>query len=90
MGRRQRKDVLPRELAEHMRARDPRWASRITGAPVETIEEFARLVGDNKRAYFRLGYGFSRSRNGAFNMHAASCIAAETNHCAMTVFRKMS
>jgi anaerobic selenocysteine-containing dehydrogenase len=68
----------PRELAEHLRTRGPQWASRITGAPVETIEEFARLVGENKRAYFRLGYGFSRSRNGAINMHAASCIAAVT------------
>ena len=66
----------PRELAEHLRTRDPEWASRITGAPVETIEAFARLVGENKRSYFRLGYGFSRSRNGAINMHAASCIAA--------------
>ncbi len=43
---------------------------------METIEEFARLVGERKRAYFRLGYGFSRSRNGVVNMHAASCIAA--------------
>ena len=68
----------PRELAEHLRTRDPAWASRITGAPVETIEAFARLVGENKRAYFRLGYGFSRSRNGAVNMHAASCIAVVT------------
>ncbi len=68
----------PRELAAHLRTRDPQWASRITGAPVETIEAFARLVGENKRAYFRLGYGFSRSRNGAINMHAASCIAAVT------------
>jgi len=68
----------PHELAEHLRARDPQWASRITGAPVETIEAFARLVGENKRAFFRLGYGFSRSRNGATNMHAASCIAAVT------------
>ncbi len=68
----------PRELAEHLRTRDPAWASRITGAPVETIEAFAHLVGENKRAYFRLGYGFSRSRNGAVNMHAASCIAVVT------------
>ena len=68
----------PRELDAHVRTRDPQWASRITGCPVETIEAFARLVGDNKRAYFRLGYGFSRSRNGAINMHAASCIAAVT------------
>ena len=66
----------PRELAEHLRTRDPEWASRITGTSVETIEAFASLVAENKRAYFRLGYGFSRSRNGAINMHAASCIAA--------------
>jgi anaerobic selenocysteine-containing dehydrogenase len=68
----------PRELAAHLRTREPQWASQITGAPVETIEAFAKLVGENKRAYFRLGYGFSRSRNGAINMHAASCIAAVT------------
>ena len=68
----------PRELAEHVRTRDPVWASKVTGCPTETIEDFARLVGDRKRAYFRLGYGFSRSRNGAVNMHAASCIAAVT------------
>jgi len=68
----------PRELEAHLRARDPAWASSITGTPVETIEEFAKLIGERKRAYFRLGYGFSRSRNGAANMHAASCIAAVT------------
>ena len=66
---------VPHELADHLRTRDPEWAARITGAPRDTIEDFARLVGERKRAYFRLGYGFSRSRNGAFNMHAASCIA---------------
>jgi anaerobic selenocysteine-containing dehydrogenase len=65
----------PHELAEHLLARSPEWASKITGCSVETIEAFARLVGERKRAYFRLGYGFSRSRNGAVNMHAASCIA---------------
>jgi anaerobic selenocysteine-containing dehydrogenase len=68
----------PRELAAHVRARDPQWAEKITGCPAQTIEEFARLVGATKRAFFRLGYGFARSRNGAANMHAASCIAAVT------------
>jgi anaerobic selenocysteine-containing dehydrogenase len=68
----------PRELEAHLKARTPQWASKITGCPVETIEEFAKLVGERPRAYFRLGYGFSRSRNGAVNMHAASCIAAVT------------
>src|SRR5512143_193617 len=68
----------PRELEAHVRTRDPQWASAITGAPAETIEEFARLIGERKRAFFRLGYGFARSRNGAANMHAASCIPAVT------------
>jgi anaerobic selenocysteine-containing dehydrogenase len=68
----------PRELETHLRTRDPVWASAITGCPVETIEEFARLIGERKRTFFRLGYGFSRSRNGAVNMHAASCIPAVT------------
>ncbi len=68
----------PRELEAHLATRGPEWASAITGTPVETIEAFAKLVGDNKRTFFRLGYGFARSRNGAANMHAASCIAAVT------------
>ena len=68
----------PRELAKHLRTRDPQWAAAITGCPIETIEAFARLIGERKRTFLRLGYGFSRSRNGAANMHAASCIAAVT------------
>lgn len=68
----------PRELAEHLKPKTPQWASAITGLSVEEIETFARLIGTTPRSYFRLGYGFSRQRNGAFNMHAASCIAAVT------------
>jgi anaerobic selenocysteine-containing dehydrogenase len=68
----------PGELADHLRTRTPAWAARITGCEIETIEAFARLIGARKRAFFRLGYGFSRSRNGAANMHAVSCIPAVT------------
>ena len=68
----------PAELEAHLRSLSPEWASRITGCDVATIEAFARLIGERKRAYFRLGFGFSRSRNGAANMHAASCIPAVT------------
>lgn len=68
----------PRELEEHLRRCTPDWAAAITGLEPDEIRAFARLVGENKRSYFRLGYGFTRSRNGAFNMHAASCIAAVT------------
>ncbi|MDB5598209.1 MAG: dimethyl sulfoxide reductase [Xanthobacteraceae bacterium] len=69
---------VPDELEAHVREKTPQWASGITGCDVATIEAFAALVGERKRAFFRLGYGFSRSRNGAVNMHAASCIAAVT------------
>ena len=68
----------PGELEEHLRSRDPAWASAITGIGVDKIEEFAGLVGRNKRTFFRLGYGFSRQRNGAVNLHAALCIPAVT------------
>jgi anaerobic selenocysteine-containing dehydrogenase len=68
----------PKELEAHLETRDPAWASKITGLPVAEIEAFAKLVGERKRTYFRLGYGFARSRNGSVNMHAASCIAAVT------------
>ena len=68
----------PGELEAHLKARDPAWASAITGLSISQIEEFAALVGNTKRTFFRLGFGFSRQRNGAANMHAALCIPAVT------------
>jgi anaerobic selenocysteine-containing dehydrogenase len=67
---------VPAELEAHLATRGPSWAARLTGCEAATIEAFARLIGERPRAFFRLGYGFSRSRNGAVNMHAASCIPA--------------
>ncbi len=68
----------PGELEQHLATRTPEWASAICGVPVEEIESFARAVGQTRRTFFRLGYGFTRSRNGAAQMHAASCIPAVT------------
>jgi len=68
----------PKGLEEHLATRTPQWAEAITGVPVAEIEAFARLVGETKRSYFRLGYGFTRNRNGAVNMHAALSIPAVT------------
>jgi anaerobic selenocysteine-containing dehydrogenase len=68
----------PRGLEEHLRTRTPEWAAEITGLGVPEIEAFARLVGTTRKTYFRLGYGFSRQRNGSVNMHAAASIAAVT------------
>src|SRR5580693_4920463 len=68
----------PADLEAHLATRTPEWASSICGVPVEEIEAFARAVGQTKRSFFRLGYGFTRSRNGAAQMHAALCIPAVT------------
>lgn len=68
----------PGELEAHLATRTPEWASSICGVPIEEIEAFARLVGQTKRSFFRLGYGFTRGRNGATQMHAALCIPAVT------------
>ncbi|MBI4921383.1 MAG: molybdopterin oxidoreductase family protein [Devosia nanyangense] len=66
------------EVEAHLMARTPEWAAAITGLTVAEIEAFARLVGTTPKTYFRLGYGFTRQRNGAANMHAVLCIPAVT------------
>lgn len=68
----------PKGLEAHLQTRTPQWAAAITGLSVEEIEAFAHLVGKTRRTYFRLGYGFTRQRNGAVNMHAAASIACVT------------
>lgn len=68
----------PEELEAHLVTRTPEWAAAITGLSVADIEAFATLVGTRKKSFFRLGYGFARQRNGAVNIHAASCIPTVT------------
>ena len=68
----------PDELAAHVASRDPAWASAITGLSVEQIVAFARLYGGTKKSFIRCHHGFSRSRNGAVNMHAVTCLPSVT------------
>ncbi len=68
----------PAGLEAHVAARDPQWAAAITGLPVEQIVEFAHLYGRTKRSYIRLGYGFSRQRNGSMQVFAVTCLPAIT------------
>ncbi len=65
-------------LEAHLRTRTPAWASDITGIAETDIVAFARLYGTIRRSFLRLGMGFTRHRNGAVNMHAASCLPALT------------
>ena len=58
-------------------------------APSRRSRSSPSWSANGKRAYFRLGYGFSRSRNGAANMHAASCIAGRDRRLALRRRRRV-
>jgi len=68
----------PQDFEAHLKTKTPAWAAAITGLAPGKIEAFAHLIGNTPRTYFRLGYGFTRSRNGAVNMHAAVSIPTVT------------
>jgi anaerobic selenocysteine-containing dehydrogenase len=68
----------PAGLEAHLATRTPGWAAGITGLPEDEILGFARLYGSTKRSYIRVGYGFSRSRNGSAQLFAVSCLPAVT------------
>jgi anaerobic selenocysteine-containing dehydrogenase len=69
---------FPRDLRQHLSSRSPEWAAQITGLSVDAIEGFGTLYATTKRSYIRAGYGFARSRNGAANMHAVTCLPSVT------------
>ena len=66
------------ELEAYLATRTPEWANVLTGIPVTEIERFAALYGQTQRSFLRLGFGFTRSRNGAVQMFSASCLPAVT------------
>lgn len=68
----------PDELAAHVATRSPAWAAKITGLSEQEIIQFARLYGNSQASYIRAHHGFTRSRNGAANMHAVTCLPAVT------------
>jgi anaerobic selenocysteine-containing dehydrogenase len=68
----------PDGLEAHLATRVPAWAARITGLSEDEIRGFAGLYGQTKRSYIRVGYGFSRSRNGAAQLFAVTCLPAVT------------
>jgi anaerobic selenocysteine-containing dehydrogenase len=68
----------PQGLEAHLETRDPAWAAAITGLTIDEIVDFARLYGRTKRSYIRVGYGFSRSRNGSAQLFAVTCLPTVT------------
>ena len=66
------------EFERHLQSRTPEWAAAISGVSATQIVDFAHLYGATERSFLRVGYGFSRHRNGAVNVHAVSCLPAVT------------
>ncbi|MBF0613664.1 MAG: molybdopterin-dependent oxidoreductase [Magnetococcales bacterium] len=66
------------EVEAHLACRPPEWAAPITGLDASTIREFARLYGQARAPFIRIGLGMSRQYNGAVNLHAVSCLPAMT------------
>ena len=62
------------KLKTHLLKKDKNWASNISGVTYEKIITLSNLLSKTKKVFFRLGYGFTRQRNGSFNMHAVICI----------------
>ncbi len=69
---------FPAELEAHLAARGPDWAAAITGLSMAEIEAFAALYCRTERAFIRVGYGFTRMRNGAAALHAVTCLPTVT------------
>ena len=66
------------EAEAHFAGATPAWAEEITGVPAAEIVRFAELYGSTQKSYIRVGYGFSRARNGAAGVHAVSCLPSVT------------
>jgi anaerobic selenocysteine-containing dehydrogenase len=66
------------EVEVHLADKTPEWASAITGLAADEITAFARLYGGTQRSFLRVGFGFTRSRNGSAGMHAVTCLPAIT------------
>jgi anaerobic selenocysteine-containing dehydrogenase len=70
----------PEALEAHLASRGPEWAAAITGIPAAAIEAFASEYCTTPRSFIRVGYGFSRSRNGAAALHAVTCLPTVAGH----------
>ena len=66
------------QVRAHLATKTPQWASDITGLTVEEITTLSRLYGQTRKSFIKFGVGFTRSRNGAANMHAACGLPAIT------------
>lgn len=55
-------------------AKTPKWASAITGVPVDTIVKLAREIGTTKPLFVSQGYGVQRQANGEQSVRAIAML----------------
>ncbi|WP_432647589.1 molybdopterin-dependent oxidoreductase [Mitsuokella sp.] len=63
-----RREILPKYT--------PEKTEELTGVPAETVIELARMYGQAKAPFIRLGSGQSRYRNGAMTSRLITCLPA--------------
>ncbi|MBB3108645.1 anaerobic selenocysteine-containing dehydrogenase [Paenibacillus phyllosphaerae] len=66
------------ELREHVKAYPPQLVSSITGVPVEDIYKLARLYGETKQSFIRIGNGPQHHDNGGMCIRTIACLPALT------------
>lgn len=66
------------DVEAHLATRSPAWAAKITGLTEKEIIEFSIQYGSTRKSFLRIGYGMTRTRNGAGQMHAVSCLPMMT------------
>ncbi|WP_036652414.1 molybdopterin-containing oxidoreductase family protein [Paenibacillus pini] len=66
------------ELREHVKSYNPERVSRITGIPVEDIEQLAMMYGQAKTSYIQIGNGLQHHDNGGMNVRSIACLPALT------------
>lgn len=66
------------ELREHVRQYDPATVSTITGVPIEDLYTLARMYGQTKPSFVRIGNGLQHQDNGGMAVRTIACLPALT------------
>ncbi|MFJ7746463.1 molybdopterin oxidoreductase family protein [Peribacillus sp. NPDC097295] len=66
------------ELREHVRQYDPATVSTITGIPLEDLYTLARMYGQTKPSFVRIGNGLQHHDNGGMAVRTIACLPALT------------
>ena len=69
-------------------AKTPKWASKITGIPKDTIIQLAREIGTAKPAYIVQGTGIQRQANGEQTCRSIAIGGAASKAGRMTAYRQ--